>query len=297
MQLWILTGRVAGTRCVYTAGMFNANARLTRGHSSWVLMIAVGVMVGCATPPPNPSFAVEVHQAREAIKQMQGEPKRLARPVVLLPGWLDPGLAPLILECTIQPAVTGERIVTPSFVFAFTFDQLRDRVIEAVDEAVPSDDPLWTAEVDVVAVSMGGLVARYAAAEVEGKRRLRIGRLLTISTPHRGAAMARVPWPDPLAIDMRPGSAFLRRLDAAWPDRRYKVVPYARLGDRIVGIENTAPPGHRPWWVPNEAFEFAHLNASTDPRIVADIMRRLRQEPPLTTWPKTAAPPAGGDDS
>lgn len=66
-------------------------------------------------------------------------------------------------------------------------------------------------EVNLVGYSMGGLVVR-AAALVDP--RLRIRRAVFLHSPHRGSFVA---WalPLPACRDMRPGSAFLRRLDNA----------------------------------------------------------------------------------
>ena len=49
-------------------------------------------------------------------------------------------------------------------------------------------------------------------------------------------------------IDMRAGSKFLAELDEALPSAEYDMYSYARLGDWIVGVENTAPPGRTAWW-------------------------------------------------
>ena len=73
-------------------------------------------------------------------------------------------------------------------------------------------------------------------------------------------------------------------------DERAVVHPDARIGDTMVGEENTAPPGQVAWWVPNRAFEPAHLLAFGDPRIHADILRRLRGEQPYTTEPRAPWP-------
>ena len=84
-------------------------------------------------------------------------------------------------------------------------------------------------EVDVVAISMGGLIARYAAMPLpDDSRQLRIRRLFTISTPHRGAKLAALPTFDQRQIDMRPGSAFLASLDDALADADYDLLPYVR---------------------------------------------------------------------
>jgi hypothetical protein len=69
-------------------------------------------------------------------------------------------------------------------------------------------------------------------------------------------------------------------------------VPYVRLGDRIVGADHAAPAGRVAWWVPNPPMELAHVGASGDPRVRADVARRLRGETPLTKTPPAAVPGA-----
>jgi hypothetical protein len=87
---------------------------------------------------------------------------------------------------------------------------------------------------------------------------------------------------------MRRGSAFLAELDDQLASASYELYTYARLGDMIVGVENAAPPGMDPWWVANPPLGLAHLGAPHDPRILADILRRLRGEPALATRPAAA---------
>jgi pimeloyl-ACP methyl ester carboxylesterase len=194
--------------------------------------------------------------------------------------------------------LTGDRrVIGVSFLWCGDFDACRRDVIAAVDKAFPSDDPNWTTEVDVVGVSMGGLVGRYAAvtpAADPDARRLRMARLFTIGTPHRGAALAVLPTLHQLQIDMRADSRFLRRLDAAESGDdtapSYQVVPYVRLGDSIVGAANSAPFGMTPYWVPGEAFQDSHMMAITDARIIADMARRLRGETPLAQDPPQPLP-------
>jgi triacylglycerol lipase len=63
---------------------------------------------------------------------------------------------------------------------------------------------------DIVAFSMGGLVARYYAQRLGGLAR--IMHFVTISTPHHGTGTAYLE-PLPGVREMRPGSAFLQDLD------------------------------------------------------------------------------------
>ena len=157
--------------------------------------------------------------------------------------------------------------------------------VELVQATHPSDDPDETVEIDVVAMSMGGLVARYAAdrlaKERPGARRLKINRLMTIATPHRGALLAEnTPIIEDRAVtDMYRSSLFLVKLEEAYKGD-YEIIPYARLNDGVVGTINTAPPGRTPIWVSGPVVGGSHLTINEDKRILADIARRLRGEEP-----------------
>ena len=248
---------------------------------------------GCATAPANPSFALSATDARKALREMRQAPRPLERPVVVVHG-LGPAVASRVVANHIRRLTRDRRVITASYDSLGSFDAARRRVVGAVERAFPDRDPHRTREVDVVAISMGGVVARYAAAppvDAKGKR-LKVARLFTISSPHRGAAMAALP-----AVlgrtqrDLRRGSIFLRELarrEAALPP--YELVPYGRLGDAVVGAENTAPAGTTPIWVPNLLLEDAHLTAFADPRILADIARRLRREEPFASGPAEPLP-------
>lgn len=253
----------------------------------------LGMASGCATSPDNPSFPVSVDQARAQLKAMRAEPEPLARPVVVVSGWMDPGFASSSLVQDIR-AVTGadrSQVIGVAVGLQPTFDACRHMLLDAVAKAFPGDDTA-TAEVDVVAFSMGGLVARDAAIPRPDDHRpaLRIARLITIATPHRGANLARAAFLGHRETRMKPGSDFLEHLQTAEPIADYELIPYARLGDVMVGAGRSAPPDEAPWWVPNRTIHAAHLGAYRDPRILADIARRLRGEPPLTVEPRTPVP-------
>lgn len=258
------------------------------------IIIAMALfLVGCSADRPlNPSFPLTLADAKIALGEMTADPKPLERPLVVLGGIFDPGIASSSVAGTLRRMIsTDDVVISASFFWQFTFDECRDRVIERIEEAFPSDDPKQTIEVDVVAISMGGLVARHAARpRDDGGRRLQIRRLFTLSTPHRGANLASLPTFDRRAIDMRSGSAFLEELEQVHFESDYEIYPYSRLGDSIVGVENTAPTGQFPWWVPNIPGSFSHLLVMDDPRLLADIARRLRGETPFTSLPATAPP-------
>jgi pimeloyl-ACP methyl ester carboxylesterase len=193
-------------------------------------------------------------------------------------GAMGPGFAADDLAADIKQ-VTGDcRVTTVTFGTALSFDACRSRVLQAVEAAFPSNDPCETSEVDVVAFSMGGLVARYAALPVQGeapRKRLRIKRLFTISTPHRGARVATLPLPHPLLWSMRPGSPLLKQLDDGLADADYELHTYVQSGDLIVGEVNAAPVNYVAYRTSQERLD-AHNAAPRDPRIKLDIARRLR---------------------
>jgi len=246
---------------------------------------------------PNPSFPVDAADAKEILSDLRDSPASLERPVVVFAGFQDPGFGSASVAAKLRRQFTdGTKVISVSFFGVGSFDDCRERAIRVIDAAFPPEDPVWTREVDVIGISMGGLVARHAARERdEGEfgRRLRINRLFTIGTPHRGANLATLPTFDRLQIDMRAGSDFLAALNDDPTSSDFEIIPYGRLGDTIVGVENVAPPGMQPWWLPNLPFEFAHLTSASDPRILADIAMRLRGEKPLTVG--SPLPPPGDE--
>lgn len=260
-------------------------------------LLVLAASVGCShSQLVNESYPVTVAQSKRALKEMRVAPQSLQRPVVVLGGFMDPGLALGHVARQLRRVADEDQIISIGFAGHRTFEQCRDLVIEKVDQAYPSSDPIWTAPVDVVALSMGGLVARLAAAPGDKPtgRRLRIARLFTISSPHRGANMADLPRFDQRQVDMRSGSARLKQLDDELEHCDYNLIPYVRLGDQVVGASNAAPPGCVPWWLPNQPFSPAHLASHRDPRILGDIARRIRGEVSFTLPPPCPLP--SGDD-
>jgi len=266
-----------------------------------VLLVGMVFSVaGCSADRPlNPSFAITQRDARELLKEFKKNKQPYPRPLIVATGFLDPGIASLELAsrlrgCTPDPG----QVIEVSFFSVRTFDACRELLTRKVESRFPSDDPLQTVEVDVIGFSMGGLVARSAAVRCEEgvpgtavRKRLNIRRLFTISTPHLGAKMAGLPALDPRQRDMRAGSKFLCDLNEGVASCGYELYPYVRLGDLMVGAENAAPPGRMAWWVA-PGFSFAHNWAYKDPRIIADIVLRLRGQRPITTEPAAPLPGA-----
>lgn len=260
-----------------------------------LLLGLVALMVGgCAEPlPANPSFSVTFDEARVALREMKQHPRALDRPLVLVGGFGDPHVSATYYQSLFGDLTGDRRVLAVVVGFCSSFEECRRKIIKAVDEAWPNDDPLWTSEVDVIGASLGGLAARYAAApslDEKRPRRLRIARLFSICSPHTGAELARHGGVNSLQDDMRPGSVFLARLATSDGDAGYELYPYARLRDHIVGERFAAPPGANPLWLPTPPLEGGHSGAWHDPRILADIARRLRDERPFSALPAMPLP-------
>ncbi|MFN8644213.1 MAG: hypothetical protein U0802_22095 [Candidatus Binatia bacterium] len=266
------------------------------------------VLAGCSADRPlNPSFPLTLDAARAAVRRMDATPRAPARPVVVIGGILDSPARVDRLSARLRALTADDAVIVPVGVRAATsFEAALDDLFAALARAVPVPSGSATREVDVVGVSMGGLVARYAAMDPARRARLRpdpraddpdralrIRRLFTLATPHRGAIAARLPVPQPRVRDMRAGSGFLRALDADLARQRARgmaLYPYVRLGDAVVGAAATAPPGRHPIWVANQPFQLAHGSIDGDERILDDIARRLRDEPPYATLPAAPLP-------
>lgn len=229
--------------------------------------------------PANPDFDVSRQRLRAAWRDMRANPKPLERPVIIISGWrsMTPaGMARNLCQVTSQRPAD---FMTVSYPLAGDFDRAIATCMKAIHARFPGPDASTTAEVDVVGISMGGLVARAAA--VEGVRpRLAIRRLFTLATPHRGAKLARKLGVDGSARSMRAGSEYLTKLDQRLRAADYDLVCYTRLGDAMVGARNTAPHGREPIWIP-AAMVLSHLTIAGDRAIAADVARRLRGEEPL----------------
>lgn len=241
-------------------------------------------------PIDNPGFAISTDEARLELARLAREPRPLQRPLVCLSGWRALELLPRNLIANLSPTVVEleSNAIPVAYPRLDRIPEAAGRVVDAVDARWPSDEPHATTEVDVIGVSMGGLVARAAAlgmgtgGNAGAGRRLRIARLFTVGTPHQGARLAEDHPVDRAARDMLPGSAFLAALDAGRHEHPFEMVCYARLHDEFVGATRCAPPGEGVHWVSGLRI-LSHLTIGQDPRILADLARRLRGEPPLTS--------------
>jgi hypothetical protein len=256
------------------------------------LLVAM-TLCGCVKMPEiNHGLGTTCDEARVDLDRMARDPKTTLRHIVVLNGYHAlPTLASRIAR-KLRNATSGDcgDFLTISFTFSVDLDSMVSSVIRKVEETWPSSDPRETVEVDVVGISMGGLIARWAALPPERRvragakppstpdgKRLKIARLFTLGTPHRGAIAADAISIDAAARDMRSDSPFLATLNSADPG--YEIIAYAQLRDHLSGATRCAPPDHVPIWTSGTWF-LSHLETADNPIFLADIAARLRGEPP-----------------
>jgi pimeloyl-ACP methyl ester carboxylesterase len=137
------------------------------------------------------------------------------------------------------------------------------------------------ARVDIVAHSLGGLIARYYVQRLGGDAQVRT--LVTLGTPHSGTRAVPALTPHPLARQMRPGSPVLTELAgpargcrtrfvAFWSDLDQLMIPVsaARLEHPDLSVKNIKLSG------------IGHLSLPVHGTVAAEIRRELTTEGPQT---------------
>lgn len=235
----------------------------------------------------NPSFVTSETEAQADERRMRADLKPLERPVLIVGGYRSPDHFVESMAIVLRRMTSGDRddFVRQATWFSSDIETIAAELVDLVHAAYPSPNETETVEIDVVALSMGGLASRYAAdrlqAERPGSRRLKINRLITLATPHRGAILADSSplFEDRAVSDMVRRSLFITKLDEAYKGD-YEIIPYVRLKDGVVGAINAAPPGRTAMWVSAPHFGGSHIGITEDLRIVTDVARRLRGEEP-----------------
>lgn len=259
--------------------------------SLWISSIACAASV-VHVPTTNPSFPITVDEASRKLAVEAKAPKKLDRPLIILGGFLDIGIGPTFYANRLERYVSGD-ILRVAFFDCADFPSCRQRIVDRIDHAFGEFSGRETIEVDVIGQSMGGLVGFYSAMnDPRLGKRLKIRRLYTISSPLQGANRAeRMPkfldvWP--LVRDMRPGSALYDRIAKAKFD--FDLISYTLTDDHVVGERYASLPGRGVWWLDSTPIGNAHAGADFDPRIMLDIVKRLRGETPVTTSPAAPLP-------
>lgn len=102
------------------------------------------------------------------------------------------------------------------------------------------DQRVGGGRIDLIAHSMGGLVARFYLQQLGGERR--VDRLITLGTPHRGTHAASFV-PSPLVRQLLPDGPFLRHLNALPAPERTRVTSIVAGRDLLIQpVESAACP-------------------------------------------------------
>jgi len=129
-----------------------------------------------------------------------------------------------------------------SYKINFEHGQSIDQMAQALNRFV-ADVLKATGErqVEIVAHSMGGIIARLALARRGSAQRVKT--LITLGTPHRGTHVARFANTE-LTLELRPDSALMRRLAAiSWPARVRGVSFWSRADLLVLPPESAALDG------------------------------------------------------
>jgi pimeloyl-ACP methyl ester carboxylesterase len=236
--------------------------------------------------PANPNFPLTVAQARADLKRMRLEPSMPPRPILVLSGYHSPKMQAAQLRRSLLRFTHPQApIIAIGYPSRTRIGQIVGDVLIASAKHIQPDH-----EVDVIGISMGGLIARAvctgeplrtSAGIVPARRALRVRRVFTLASPHRGALLAEKIVPDSAAKDMQAGSVFLQDLDALSLPAKcgYELTCYSRIYDGWVGATRAAPPGHSVLWTQGLPWG-SHFSVSWDAIILADLSRRLRLEEP-----------------
>ena len=124
--------------------------------------------------------------------------------------------------------------------------------------------------IDLVAHSMGGLVARFYLQQLGGARR--VDRLITLGTPHGGTHAANF-IPSALVRQLLPGGPFLEHLNALPPPPGVEVTSI--VGGRDVLIQ-PVESARCPFGRSVRFDELGHMELLFQPRVLAEVCACLR---------------------
>ena len=125
--------------------------------------------------------------------------------------------------------------------------------------------------IDIIAHSMGGLVARAYIQQLGGERR--VDRLITLGTPHGGSHAATFV-PAPLVRQLLPSSEFLTRLNSHDPPERLRTLSLVAGRDLLVQPVESA---HCPFGESVVFDDLGHLELLFRPQVYQEIAAELEK--------------------
>ena len=207
-------------------------------------------------------------------------PQTCTRPTLVLAGWRSFFWMPKGLAVDLHKITGNPNQLPLAYPHLGSLEHAAAYTLEHLDKAIKTN-PVMGAFHDadtpstVIAVSMGGLVARHMAMTGQ----LHFDRLYTLATPHKGAFLANwFHWIDDATKTMRPGSDDLKQLDEHLPGAPYKLTCFGRHRDWWVGTENLAPEGHELHTYSTPWYSMGHMLVSKDPNIAKDLAKMLQRD-------------------
>jgi triacylglycerol lipase len=139
----------------------------------------------------------------------------------------------------------------------------------AIDLARELERRVRGGRIDLVAHSMGGLVARCYVQQLRGHRR--VDRLITLATPHLGTHAANF-LPSALVRQLLPGGPFLRHLNSL-------EAPSVQTTSLVAGRDVLVQPvaaARCPFGQEVRFTDLGHVELLFRPEVFAEVHRRLR---------------------
>ena len=132
------------------------------------------------------------------------------------------------------------------------------------------DESVGGGRIDLIAHSMGGLVARFYLQQLGGARR--VDRLITLGTPHHGSHAANF-IPSALVRQLLPEGPFVRHLNALPPPEDVRVTSLVAGRDLLIQPVDSAAC---PFGDTVRFEELGHVELLFRPEVMAEIASRLR---------------------
>jgi pimeloyl-ACP methyl ester carboxylesterase len=209
--------------------------------------------------------APSVRDARDALRRWARSPSPLPRTVLLLGGWMVPSWWTIDLDRALRACVSSGNIFRLGCPVLYDIPTLAARLAERF-KLEPS--------LDVIGVSMGGMVAREAA-RAHRSPRLQVERLYALASPHGGARSIAWLVPHHQARALVRGSHFLRELNADPSSHSFHIETFSLRGDSLVSTASAhAVPGvHHDWR--NNTLLPAHSWVHRDPRVIMTVVGKI----------------------
>lgn len=204
--------------------------------------------------------------AYEASKEGSGEASGRRNPIVLLHGFGMNRTQWIWMARRLRARGHGP-IYGLNYFSLQRVDRSAKLLARFVDEILEREK---VTQLDLVAHSLGGIVARYYIERLSGGRKIQ--RLVTIGTPHAGTRMGNFGIGIPAARDLRGGSVLLTELGPVRPGSIYTSI-WSRA-DAVVQPPESA--SIMPAGVDEVFDDLGHLSLVLSPRVVAVIDARLR---------------------